>query len=236
MPVAVNENPPTRSEAGKRPPAGRTPQLVGLDLAAFPFHEVVRVERLSLEAAAERARNALRSQGFFPGEGHVGGVAPLDARPGAHGPSFLVGERNLRPDVTDVGTLVTLLVLLAGGAALGALDYVVSNNWLSIPAWVAGFGLFALLLWLTFGRTYQSDVIVVVVRRIPTPTSDAAGEGPVRLVWYAGRLRSDHRGVAIRGARRAVRVRAGYGIVGALASAVRTYREGIEASVGPAAA
>jgi hypothetical protein len=204
---------------------GAEPRLVDLDLSAFPFREVVEVDRLTVEETAVLVRGALADQGFVLGVGDVPGYSPPVGQHGPAAPVLLLGERNLRTDVTDISTLTTLFIVLLGGGVLGVLDSVVTRSVLAIPLWLAGFGAFALILWAAFGRVYQSDVIVALIRvRRSSVTAADSVTGRVEVVWFAGKVRSDRRGTSGPGTRRATRVQVGYGVVSSLAGTIRSFR------------
>jgi hypothetical protein len=101
----------------------------------------------------------------------------------------------------------SMAVLLAAGVGLGALDVLVGGSWMYAVPWVVVAGLGSLLLWLRYGRSYESEVVAVSLRPLPAEASRPAGAksrpGESLVLWSAGRIRS----VAFAGVRAAVDVK-----------------------------
>lgn len=204
-------------------------RLVDLDLASFPYRQVVRLENGSVDDAARIVRRTLTDLGFDVG-GNASG-ASATTRPGSTQTAeslLILGERNLSRDTMDAATIATLAIVVVSGAVLGVVDAFITRNWIAVPAWLASFGLVAALLWVAFGRSYRSDVVVALVggdRSRPGPPGPPEGASrPVLVTWLAGRVRSELRAAPSPDTRRAARVQEAYGVVGVLASVVRAFR------------
>ncbi|MGP8073139.1 MAG: hypothetical protein ACLPZM_08470 [Thermoplasmata archaeon] len=163
---------------------------------ALPFRQELRIPSgdwaslgpvvaTTLEAATYRlvrSRERLR-------EKDPSGSAPPSA-------PVIVAERDRHPIRMLRPMQACIWALFAAGLILGGFDTVAVGNlyvllpWVFVAAGIAG------LFWYRWGRSYESDVLVVqweggkTVGPIPPST-------PVpQLVWWSGRVRSDIRGRA----------------------------------------
>ncbi len=140
------------------------------------------------DALVAAATDAFTAEGFQP-------ETPLRAeRPPV---PVVVAERNLRRVAMQDSMRVTIGVLVAAGAAIGILDALVIGTWAILALWLAIFGLVAALLWLRYGRQYETEMVIgvaVAAARDGAPSSD--------LLLTAGRVRS----IGFDGARTAIQV------------------------------
>ena len=119
----------------------------------------------------------------------------------------LIAERKVRRVTTSRSMRVSMAVLVGAGAGLGGLDLFVGGSWLYAAPWVVVAVIGAFVLWLRYGRNYESEVVAVSI--IPSAVPREGGRGGVSLspsttlLWSAGRIRS----VAFAGVRAAVDVK-----------------------------
>jgi len=115
----------------------------------------------------------------------------------------LIAERKVRQVATSRSMRASMAVLVGAGVGLGALDAFLVGSWVWGTPWVAVAGVGAFLLWLRYGRTYESEVLAAFVA---PPSAGEAGQGtatsPAVVLWTVGRVRS----VAFSGARAAIDV------------------------------
>jgi hypothetical protein len=137
----------------------------------------------------------------------------------------LVGERKVRRVATSASMRASIAVLLGAGIGLGGLDMIIIGSVLYALPWVGVAGVGAFLLWLRYGRTYQSEVIGVSVALSPpadgnAPTDTSVGR-TAEVAWRVGRIRS----VAFAGARTALDVEdCPVALMDALVLAVRRFQ------------
>ena len=196
---------------------------------------VSSVERLSLpvgqrvlvpfapdEMVSTAVSTAVKAGGFTI-------VEPRRARRGTKAPPgpethLLSAERAVRRVATDSPMRVSLVAMVAAGVGLGALEaYLFGGAQYAVPWCLGGLAL-AGLLWWRYGRTYESEVIVVSVSAAPNSgrgASESTGTITRRLVtWSAGRVRS----LLFSGTRTAVAVKdCPVPLMEALAGAVRRF-------------
>jgi len=200
MPTPV---PPTRRVA--RPPR-RVAPLRSADRLSLPVGQKVVAPAGTREGVVEAISTVVVAGGFTlvasplktppdSGASAVGGTA-----------STLIAERKVRRVATSYSMRVSIAVLLGAGVGLGALDTVIAGSVIDAAPWVGIAGLGAFLLWLRYGRTYESEVIAVSLlpptSGRPGETAGASLESEVDVMWSAGRIRS----VAFSGVRAAVEV------------------------------
>ena len=137
----------------------------------------------------------------------------------------LIAERRVRRVATGRSMRVSVAVLVGAGIGLGALDvYIVGSVIFAVP-WIAVAALGAFLLWLRYGRSYQSEVLAVGVSLAPplsgkAPT-DAEARPTTEVEWRVGRIRS----VTFSGIRAAVEVEdCPVSLMEALVRAVRRFQ------------
>lgn len=105
-----------------------------------------------------------------------------------------IAERNLRRGPTNPPALHAVLALVGAGLVLGILETYLAGSVVYALPWVVATLAFSLVLWLRYGRTFESDVIVATAR----DTSEAsdrslAAAGPVvspEVFLEAGRVQS----------------------------------------------
>jgi hypothetical protein len=147
----------------------------------------------------------------------------------------LSAERSVKRVATDTTMHVALVGLVAAGVGLGALEaYLFGGAQYAIPWCLGGLAL-AGLLWWRYGRTYESEVIVVSVS-VPLLQNHDTSEptGTVRreeVSWSAGRVRS----ILFGGTRTAVSVKdCPVPLMEALAGAVRRFESDVRLSASQA--
>ena len=136
---------------------------------------------LSPEAVTTTITAALDAEGFA--------IVPTLAAPPDD--RSLLAEKNVRRVATHVSTRVTMGVLVAAGVGLGGVDaYLAGSLIYGVPWFAIGFGI-AGLMWWRYGRTFESDVVRVIVRLPRGGSRDSLGPpGPLEVGWGAGRVRS----------------------------------------------
>ena len=140
---------------------------------------------------------------------------------------MLIAERKVRRVATSRSMRVSMAILVGAGAGLGGLDLFVAGSWVYAVPWVLVAAVGAFLLWLRYGRSYESEVVAVSV--LPStaaperPTGGASGPDAALVTWSAGRIRS----VAFAGVRAAVDVKdCPVSLMEALAQMVRRFQSG----------
>ncbi len=180
--------------------------LRSIDRLALPVGQKVPVPLRAQKRVVSAVSNAVRMAGFAIVQ------SSLPTSPGASGAlrpgesGVLYAERNVRRVATQRPVRASIAVLVGAGAALGGLDaYVVGAVILAVP-WVASGVFVALFLWLRYGRSYESDVVAVVLLEPGSSTPDTTGGASSgersSALWTAGRVRS----VTFAGTRMAVGV------------------------------
>ncbi len=137
--------------------------------------------------------------------------------------SETVAERRRQRAPMPAPTRVSVYVLFGAGLGLGIFDAVAVGVPIVALAWAGGSALVAALFWLRYGRSFQSEVVVVALRwGRPTKATPGSVDHPTpHVAWFAGRIRSDVRG----GHRTAVEVTVPQGLArdaGALARDFQT--------------
>jgi hypothetical protein len=174
------------------PPTPHAPPLRSVDQLPLPVGQWVSVPDHSQASFVGAASRGVAVERFTIVESSLAQGADRAALGRASG--SLVAERNIRRAETSVPMRMSMVVLLAAGVALGALDaYVVGTVILATP-WVGTGGAIALYMWFRFGRSYESEVVTVAILA-PAAVSDArpgtdSTKEPTRLLWTAGRVRS----------------------------------------------
>ena len=140
---------------------------------------------------------------------------------------LLVGERKVRRVATAASMRASIAILLGAGVGLGGLDMIIVGSVIYAVPWVAVAGVGSFLLWLRYGRTYESEVIEVSAALTPPRqggwTSGAPNEPTAEVDWRVGRIRS----VAFSGARAAVDVvDCPVSLIDSLVRAVRSFQSG----------
>lgn len=139
----------------------------------------------------------------------------------------IIAERKVRRVASGASMRASIAILVAAGIALGGLDMFVVGSVIYAVPWVAVAAVGAFLLWLRYGRTYQSEVMSVAVSFPPRSSAEApsgASRGEtVEVDWRVGRIRS----VAFSGIRAAVDVEdCPVSLMETLVRAVRRFESG----------
>jgi len=219
---------PRRPRAPPRRLVG-PPPIRSVDRLPLPVGQRVPVPPAPDETVSSAVSVAVEERGFFVVETRLV-RRPEGAAPGT-GARLLSAERSVRRVATDTSMRVSLGALMAAGAGLGALEaYLFGGAQYAIPWCLGGLAL-AGLLWWRYGRTYESEVIVVSVSAPPAAnraTSEPTGTGArEHVAWSAGRVRS----ILFGGSRTAVGVKdCPVPLMDALTGAVRRF----EAELRPA--
>jgi hypothetical protein len=200
--MATQDRPPRKVS---RRSANVSP-LRSIDRLGLPVGQKVPVPLWAQEKVVSAVSNAMGMGGFAIVQ------SSLLTSPGANGALHpgesgeLYAERNVRRVATRRPVRASIAVLVGAGAALGGLDaYVVGAVILAAP-WVAAGVFVALFLWLRYGRSFESEVVAVVLLAPGASTSGATDGAPSvepsSALWTAGRIRS----VSFGGTRLAVEV------------------------------
>ena len=173
-------------------------------------------------------RDVVISGGFNVVQSTIAAPGESTGPPGKPAVGTLVAERKVRRVATSRSMSFSMAVLLAAGVGLGALDVLVGGSWTYAVPWVLVAGIGSLLLWLRYGRSYESEVVAVSLLPLPTGASrPAEAESRPReslLLWSAGRVRS----VAFAGVRLAVDVKdCPVTLMDALAQMVRQFQAAV---------
>lgn len=212
--------PPTARRAAPLRSADRLSLPVGQDVLAR-VHPERGIDRAIREAVAAGGFSVVESTLTIPGDSTGSSNRPASG--------ILIAERKVRRVATSGSMRVSIIVLVAAGAGLGGLDLFVGGSWTYAVPWVVIAAVGAFLLWLRYGRSYESEVIAVSLIGLPAEPSslpDAqpppGGPSETSLVrWSAGRIRS----VAFAGIRAAVDVKdCPIPLMDALTQAVRKFQ------------
>ena len=165
--------PPPRSARGR--------EGTGLPLRSYPAIALPVGQRIGGggRAPAElvaAVTEALVAEGFRA-------ETPLRPEP-APPAAVVVAERNLRRVQMQPAMRAAVWVLAASGAAIGVLDALIIGTWVILPLWFVAFALVGFLLWLRYGRRYESEMVLAIA--VPTPPGGPAAD----LLLSAGRVRS----------------------------------------------
>lgn len=92
-------------------------------------------------------------------------------------------------------TQVSVYALLGAGLGLGLFDALaVQAPILALP-WAGGAAAVAALFWYRYGRSFDSEVVLVVFRKGPQGGVEGPSGGSLpSIAWFVGRVRSDARG------------------------------------------
>lgn len=211
--------PPSRRPAGPpERPGGvfAVPRLAVPRELAFPFRQDVRIP---IGGWKEIAPVILATFGALGYES----MTPPGPTGRGSGPLRIIGERNrhLTPMLRPVK--FSIYVLFGAALTLGAFDTIAVGTPLIIVPWLVGAAAFAGVFWYGFGRSCESDVVVVVWKEgTPpgTPYTPSSSSVPA-VVWVGGRVRSDLRGHS----RTAVHTYAVPELAGDLARTVRAFTQ-----------
>jgi hypothetical protein len=168
---------------GTAPPVSTRGPEKGLPLRSYPEFALpvgqrVRGSGRGSEALVEAARSALAAQGFRS-------VTPTRSDPTPLRP-IVVAERELHRVRMQPSMRVAVWVLVGAGALIGVLDSLVVGTWALLLLWLAAFGLVGFLLWLRYGRQYESELVLAVAIAATEPGRDPGGAD---LVIRGGRVR-----------------------------------------------
>jgi hypothetical protein len=157
-----------------REPRHRGPPL-GLNASLeFTVGQSVLLGDRTMESARSMVRDVLRGRGFRVNSlpagllSRSGGSSPTETR------LVQVAERNVRRGPTNPPTLHAILALVGAGLVLGILDTILAGAVIYVTPWIAAAAAVSLALWLRYGRTFESDVIIAAVR----DTSGTSGGTP----------------------------------------------------------
>ena len=182
---------PSRPKARPRRILG-PPPLRSADRFPLPVSQRVQVPPRPPEAVALAVSTAVKEGGFTvvesPRARRSEGTVP------AAGDRFVFAERSVHRVATDAAMRVSLGSLIGAGVGFGALEaFLFGGAVVALPWCLGGLGL-AGLIWWRYGRTYESEVIVVSVsapQEEDPRSSDPTAAGPRRHVALsAGRVRS----------------------------------------------
>ena len=171
---------------------GDLPPLRSADRLALPVGQRVPMPSATGEAVTSAVSTAVEERGFTVVETRHA-ERPEGVPPGSEA-RMVSAERAVRRVPTDSRMRVSLSALTAAGVGLGALEaYLFGGAQFAIPWCLGGLALSGLLWW-RYGRTYESEVIVVVVAGSPgLERAVSESTGPRRredVAWSAGRVRS----------------------------------------------
>jgi hypothetical protein len=184
------------------PPAARTPsprvpgprvRLLPLQLAPdfpLPIRKDVRVPVVPWPQVADAVRATLRAAGFDVIVG-LERPDPASVRAGRPHRFRAIAERGRMGAPMTPASRLSVYTLLGAGIGLGIFDAVAVNDAVLALPWAIGGITVAVLLWYRYGRSFESDVVVVVLRGALSPT----GELPAgaSLAWLAGHVFSEVR-------------------------------------------
>jgi len=185
----------------------RTAPLRSAERVTLPVGQNVRAP-LRIEGGLDQAiREVVRAGGFSVVQSSLAAVREPAPSPGEVASGTLIAERKVRRVATSRSMRFSIVVLVGAGVGLGALDVLVGGSWTYAVPWVVVAGIGSFLLWLRYGRSYESEVVAVSL--LPLPTGPSRHPSPVPgpedslVLWSAGRIRS----VAFAGTRAAVDVK-----------------------------
>ena len=185
-------------------PLRRVAPLRYAERLTLPVGQKVSTANQSSDALTQGILAAVRGSEFTVVESNLG--PDLGTRAVVDGgiAGGLIAERRVRRVATGTSMRVSIAVLVGAGVGLGALDMIIAGSVIYALPWVGVAAVGAFLLWLRYGRTYQSEVMEVLVAVAPTSpgrSSIQTGSGrTAEVVWRVGRIRS----VAFAGIRAAV--------------------------------
>lgn len=188
----------------------RTPRRVAplryADRLTLPVGQKVSASGRSRDALVRGILSVVGQSDFTIVESTLGSAAEAPAADDGGDAGGLIAERKVRRVATGAPMRTSIAVLLGAGIGLGGLDMIIAGSVIYAVPWIALAGIGAFLLWLRYGRTYQSELMAVAVsypRPSPGGAPFDASSGPTAEVyWSVGRIRS----VAFAGARAAVDV------------------------------
>ena len=158
------------------------------DPESFPFRQYTPAGTGSLAETEARIRAALAATDFEPVT-----IAPsVDGGP-APARSWIVMERNFGRGPAGLRKRAAILGLLVCGVILGVVDaYLFKNAEFGIP-WVLSTAVAASVLYVAFGRAYESDLVAVRLRPARPAASgvEPAPPRPASIVWLGARVRSE---------------------------------------------
>ncbi len=168
------------------------PPIRSVDRLSLPVGQRVPVP-LAPGVAVSSAVSTAVEEGGFTVVGDRLLQSPNGDRLGAE-THLLSAERSVRRVATDTPMHVALGGLMGAGVGLGALEaYLFGGPQYAIPWCLGGLAL-AGLVWWRYGRTYESEVIVVSVSSPPTqerePAATTGAGAGENVAWSAGRVRS----------------------------------------------
>lgn len=191
------------------------------DRLRLPVGQQVSVPIGSADSVVEGILSAVKGGGFALVETTWGSLPATRASVGdGFSGGSLIAERKVRRVPTARSMRVSMAVLLAAGVGLGGLDMLIGGSVTYAVPWVAVAAVGTFLLWLRYGRTYESEVMAVSAS-VSAPTLDASSRPSAAVAWSVGRIRS----VAFAGARAAVEVQdCPVSLMEALVRAVRQFQ------------
>lgn len=172
----------------------RVPWLPALALNSslrFPVGQSVPLGPREVDVALTTAEDTLRDLGFRVSDAASRGPGRTPPRePPNGGTPVRVAERAVRRGPIYRPALHAILALMGAGLVLATVEtYLAGPLVYSVP-WVLGTGMLSLGLWFRYGRTFESDVIVALVRGGRGAKELTGTEGPREVIWQAGRVRS----------------------------------------------
>ena len=181
----------------RRTPRRTTPGVPWLPALAlnsslrFPVGQSVPLGPREVDVALTTAEDTLRNLGFRVSDAATRGSGrPPPGKPPNGGPPVRVAERAIRRGPIYRPALHAILALMGAGLVLATVEtYLAGPLVYSVP-WVLGAGVLSLGLWFRYGRTFESDVIVAMIRGSRGAKELAGAEGAREVVWQAGRVRS----------------------------------------------
>jgi hypothetical protein len=163
----------------------------------LPLRQDVPLPDLPWPRVTEAIRASLASAGFEILAIHEDvGAASGGPSGGYPRRSETLAERRRRSVSMPAPVRVSVYVLFGAGLGLGIFDAVAVGVALVGLAWAGGAAVVAALFWLRYGRSFQSEVAVVVLRpgRSSAGAATVGDPGAHHIAWFAGGVRSDVRG------------------------------------------
>lgn len=193
--------------AAARRPGRRTAPLRSAEQISLPVGQNVRAPICPEGGLDSAIRDVVISGGFHVVQSTMAAPGVSTGGPSQPAAGTLIAERKVRRVATSRSMRFSMAVLVSAGVGLGALDVLVAGSWTFAVPWVVVAGIGSFLLWLRYGRSYESEVVAISLRPLPAEASrPAEGEsrpGESLVLWSAGRIRS----VAFAGVRAAVDVK-----------------------------
>jgi hypothetical protein len=220
---------PSRPRSGPRPIRGLRP-LRSVDRMPLPVGQKVGLPSRPPGTVSSAVSTAVQEGGFTIVETNLA-QPPEVAAPMTQN-HRLFAERSVRRVATDQRMRVSLWALVGAGVGLGALDAFLFGRAVAALPWCLGGLVLAGLVYWGYGRTYESEVIVVSVStpELADPRGPAAAGvvSPGHMAWNVGRVRS----ILFGGARTAVAVKdCPVPLMEALATAVHRFEAELGRSV-----